>query len=375
DCIRDRVEKVVTLALSLFYGYLVLLFSIVSVIRNRSKFFQVRRRDVSPDCLRDPALGTHHFIQLRDVKLHYVSNGDENNQTMLFIHGFPEFWYSWRHQIREFAKDYHVIAVDNRGYGDSDKPSGIGNYTIDKLVEDIRELLAALDKQDIVLVAHDWGGAIAWNFAAKHPSLLDRLVVLNGPHPQAFADVIQRSWKQFFSSWYMFFFNLPLLPELVLLSNDLSLLADFMVSADGHQMLTTEDIEAYKYMFSKYNSLTCPLNYYRAVMRKYPSEKPRSLQITVPTLYNSLTCPLNYYRAVMRKYPSEKPRSLQITVPTLVIWGKRDIALVPQLADTSRRYVNDMTLQYIENCSHWTQMDQPVIVNQYIRQYLTAKRD
>jgi pimeloyl-ACP methyl ester carboxylesterase len=220
----------------------------------------------------------------KDVRLHYVTKGDENNQTMLFIHGFPEFWYSWRHQIREFAKDYHVIAVDSRGYGDSDKPNGIHNYTVDKLVDDIRELLTALNRQQVVLVGHDWGAIISWTFAAKYPELLDRLVIMNGSHPKHFQDVMARSWRQFFSSWYKYFFNLPLLPELVLLSNDLSLLEEFMKSADGHTMCTAEDVEAYKYVFSKYNSLTCPLNYYRAVIRKYRCELPRSYHIKVPAL-------------------------------------------------------------------------------------------
>ncbi|CAG2178439.1 unnamed protein product, partial [Oppiella nova] len=125
------MAKVVTNLLAIFYG----------IIKNRSTYFHTKRRDVPPKCLKDPALGTHHFIQLKDIKMHFVSKGDENKQLMLFIHGFPEFWYSWRHQMKEFAKDYHVIAVDNRGYGDTDKPTGAQNYTIDQIVEDTRQLV------------------------------------------------------------------------------------------------------------------------------------------------------------------------------------------------------------------------------------------
>ncbi|XP_054155799.1 epoxide hydrolase 1-like [Oppia nitens] len=272
-----------------------------------------------------------------------------NKQLMLFIHGFPEFWYSWRHQIREFSPDYRTLAVDLRGYGLSDKPLGCHNYTLDLCVEDIWELVASiyrnrLHKQPIVLVGHDWGGLIGWKFTGKYPQLVDRLIVLNSPHPQVLRDSLRCSPKQFFSSWYMYFFNLPLLPELVLLSNDLQLFDICMVAADGHPMFSRDDMDAYKYVFSRSSGLTGPLNYYRAFLRR---------------------------RRSSRKYPSDRPKNIMtIKVPTLIIWGKRDIAFSEQLATDAHRYVQDLTVQYIDNCSHWTQLDQPMIVNQYIRQYL-----
>ena len=213
-----------------------------------------------------------------------MQNGDNSNQLMLLIHGFPEFWYSWRHQLRHFSKHFFVVAVDLRGYGESDKPNGIHNYTVDKIVDDIKQLIEALEQKDVILVGHDWGGLIAWTFAAKHAHLLNKLVVMNSPHPLMMRQVVKKSWRQYFSLIYMYFFNLPLLPELIILSNDLKLFEDIFVSADGRPLCSPEDIEAYKYVFCKHTALTGPLNYYRALVRKYPSVRPINYQIKVPTL-------------------------------------------------------------------------------------------
>ncbi|CAG2160482.1 unnamed protein product [Oppiella nova] len=269
--------------------------------------------------------------------MHYVSKGDENKQLMLFIHGFPEFWYSWRHQMKEFAKDYHVIAVDNRGYGDTDKPTGAQNYTVDRLVEDTREFIEALNKKNIILVAHDWGGAIGWGMAAKYPELVQKLVIINSPHPAMFR---KRSLKQFFYSWYMLFNSLPVLPEFAMGANDFYMFDNAFINGDGRPLLPDSQMEAYKYTFQK-NGLTAPLNWYRALIHRLPP-----------------------------KYPH--PKSFQIKMPTLHIWGKKDRYLTSQLAQV-HEHVDDLTLHYIENCSHWTQMDQPDLVNQYMRQFLAKK--
>ncbi|CAG2110089.1 unnamed protein product, partial [Medioppia subpectinata] len=314
------------------------LYLIFSMIKNRGNYFRIKRRDAPPKCLTDPTLGTHHFIQLKDIKMHYVSKGDEKKPLMLFIHGFPEFWYSWRHQIREFAKDYHVIAVDNRGYGDTDKPRGIHNYTVSAIVEDTRQLVEALGKRDVVLVAHDWGGAIGWGFAAKHPELLRKLVIINSPHPLMFAESQKKGWKQFFYSWYMLFFSLPLLPEFALRSNDYFIFDHSFRNGDGRPLFADDPqhMEAYKYTFHK----------------------------------NGFTGPLNWYRALIHRVPQQQPKSFQIKVPTLIIWGKKDNYLTTELAP-AHAYVDDLTVNYIDNCSHWTQMDQPTLVNQYMRQFVS----
>ena len=177
-----------------------------------------------------------------------------------------------------------MVAVDQRGYGQSEKPIGINNYTVEKLVEDVKQLLEALNQKNVILIGHDWGGQVAWNFTALYGHLVDRLVIINSPHPSAYDRTVKKSWKQYFISMYMYFFNLPLLPELLLLSNDLQLFKYIYASGDGQTVLTEQDLEAYKYVFSKYNSLTGPLNYYRAVIRRYRSRQPDSFRIRVKTL-------------------------------------------------------------------------------------------
>lgn len=271
------------------------------------------------------------------MKIHLVCGGDPNKKLMLFIHGFPEFWYSWRHQIKEFSKDYFVVAIDQRGYGDSDKPIGIENYTVDKMTEDIKQLLEALGKRDIILVGHDWGGVIAWAFAANHAHFINKLIILNAPHPIMGRELRKKSWKQFLMSWYMIFFSLPYLPEIALQSNDYFIFDFSFRNGSGEPLFPSDQLEAYKYTFHK-NSFTYPLNYYRAFIRQYPS--------TLPTP--------NY----------------QIKVPTLVVWGKKDKYLSSELAQPFK-YVDDLSVKYIDDCSHWIQMEKPLVVNQYIRQFLS----
>ena len=137
------------------------------------------------------------------MKLHCVEAGDRSKPLMLFVHGFPEFWFSWKKQLKHFSKDYWVVAFDLRGYGDSEKPKGASNYKIDYLVSDVVGLVKALGKERCILVGHDWGGVICWNVAAlsSSSSVVEKLVIMNAPHPGAFQDKLRSSWKQFLKSW------------------------------------------------------------------------------------------------------------------------------------------------------------------------------
>lgn len=257
---------------------------------------------------------------------------------MLFLHGFPEFWFSWKEQLKEFSKDYFVVAPDMRGYGESEKLDGVKNYRGKLIAEDIREFIESFNKEKVILVAHDWGGVIAWRVAMSYPEKLEKLIILNAPHPLAFRDVLKTKWKQFFMSWYMFFFNLPILPELIILSNDLSTLNQVYKSKEGKNLFSLEELEAYKYIYSKPNALTCPLNYYRANLRS-----------------------IGY---------SKQIQSTQVKVPTLIIWALNDTALSEELAPASAKYCENVTIRNIANCSHWVQHEQPQLVNQYIRDFL-----
>jgi epoxide hydrolase 4 len=277
----------------------------------------------------------HGYIKTNGIKLHYVTAG--SGELMLMLHGFPEFWYSWRHQIDEFAEDYKVVALDLRGYNDSDKPAGVSAYTMATLIEDIKGIITGLGYGTCILVAHDWGGAIAWQFAYVYPDMASKLIVMNSPHPAKFSAGL-RTIEQLRKSWYIFFFQIPWLPERVFAFNDYrAIAAAFTAWAVAKSAFTAEDIEAFKDAAARRGALTAMLNYYRNVF---------------PT-------------GVM----SSRTWSA-IKIPTLMIWGEDDAALGKELTYGTELYVKDLTLKYISNCSHWVQQEQPQLVNQYMREFL-----
>ena len=280
---------------------------------------------------------SHAFITTNGIQLHYVTQGE--GSLMLFLHGFPEFWYSWRHQLPEFAQTHRAVALDLRGYNDSDKPPEQSAYVMAELIQDVKGVIEGLGYDRCILVGHDWGGAIAWSFAAAFPDLVERLIVLNMPHPARFREGLLNP-VQLLRSSYIFFFQLPLLPELLIQLNDYALLEEaFRGMAVRPDTFSEEDIEAYKNAFAKASALTSSLNYYRNVFQ------------------NSLFPP-----------PTWKP----ITVPTLMIWGENDMALGKELSYDTDKYVPDLQIRYIPNCSHWVQQEQPQLVNRYMREFLTA---
>lgn len=273
------------------------------------------------------------------VKLHYVTQGE--GPLMLMLHGFPEFWYSWRHQIPEFARDHKVVALDLRGYNDSDKPQEVSAYRMPELLLDVEGVIHGLGYQSAVIVGHDWGGAIAWNFAYDYPHLVDRLIVLNFPHPAKFAAGL-RTPQQLLRSFYIFLFQIPGLPELLLQANDYRLLESaFTGMAIDKTAFSRADLEAYKDAAARRGALTTMLNYYRA---------------------NFIQSEL-----VSREWG-------MLDVPTLMIWGEKDTALGNELTYGTEEYVEDLTIRYIPNCSHWVQHEQPQLVNQYIRQFLAQPK-
>lgn len=277
----------------------------------------------------------HQFILSNGVRLHYVTQGE--GPLMLMLHGFPEFWYSWRHQIPAFSQDYKVVALDQRGYNDSDKLTDVSAYRMAELVADVRGVIQGLGYDRCILVGHDWGGAVAWNFAYAHPEMLEKLIVLNLPHPAKFAAGL-RTPQQLLKSSYIFFFQIPFLPELVIQSFDYRLLEEaFTGMAVDKTAFTSADLDAYKQAAAKPGALTAMLNYYRA-------------NIFQPEL------------------TSREWGVLQ--VPTLLIWGENDTALGKELTYGTEAYVQDLTVRYIPNCSHWVQQEQPQLVNQYMQEFL-----
>jgi len=277
----------------------------------------------------------HDYIISNGVKLHYVTQGE--GPLMLMLHGFPEFWYSWRHQIPEFAKDYKVVALDLRGYNESDKPQQQSAYVMSEFIKDVEGVIKGLGYERCVLVGHDWGGMIAWYFAYAHPEMLERLIVLNIPHPVKFAEGL-RTPQQLLRSSYAFFFQLPVLPELLIQWSDYQALeSGFKGMAVNKSAITAADIETYKNAASRRGALTAMLNYYR---NAFPSVLKQDWSI--------------------------------LQVPTLMIWGEEDQALGKELTYGTQEYVQNFQLRYIPNCSHWVQQEQPEVVNRYIREFLAT---
>lgn len=276
----------------------------------------------------------HGFIKSNGINLHYASQGE--GKLMLMLHGFPEFWYSWRYQIAEFARDYHVVAVDMRGYNDSDKPEALSAYKMSELIADVKGIINGLGYEDCILVAHDWGGAIAWNFAYEHPEMVEKLIVMNLPHPVKFKEGL-KTWQQLQKSWYIFLFQIPWLPELIFQTNNYQAIASAFVDlAIDKSAFKESDLTAYRHAAAKPGAMTAMINYYRANFT---------------------------FLADNRDYGI-------LEIPTLMIWGEEDTALGKELTYGTDAYVRNLQLKYIPNCSHWVQQEQPQLVNQYMRDFL-----
>ncbi|XP_046853123.1 epoxide hydrolase 4-like [Xenia sp. Carnegie-2017] len=218
-----------------FYGLLVSVFLLFKLCQLRGKLFKKTQRKQAPECLQDASFGNHHYVTTKSGhKFHYVAKGDTDKPLMLCLHGFPEFWFSWRFQLKEFSNDYHVVAFDMRGYGDSYSPTGAINYVAQFLVQDIKEVVDALGYSSCILLGHDWGGVSAWSFAMIYPDIVDKLVIVNAPHPLVMRKKnVFLSRKQFFMSWYVFFNCLPYLPEIFFSFNDNCLLTRYILILPG----------------------------------------------------------------------------------------------------------------------------------------------
>ena len=280
----------------------------------------------------------HNFISTNGIRLHYVTEG--TGKLMLMLHGFPEFWYSWRHQIREFSSDYQVVAVDLRGYNESDKPEDVQAYKIEEFIKDIQGVIKGLGYENCVLVSHDWGGAIAWCFAYAYPEMVEKLIVMNIPHPAKFREGISSNPQQLLRSWYIFLFQIPWLPEIILQSNNYQAIADaFSKMAIDKTAFSQEDLEAYKQAAAKPGALTAMVNYYRNI---FPG------------------------------FLTNQQEWGKLEIPTLMIWGENDTALGKELTYDTQSYVKNFQIKYIPNCSHWVQQEQPRLVNQYMREFLIS---
>ena len=262
------------------------------------------------------------------IRLHYVEAGE--GPLVVLLHGFPEFWYGWRHQIPALAQaGFRVVAPDMRGYNLSDKPPGWRSYDTGLLADDIAGLIRSFGEQDAYVVGHDWGAAVAYAVAMGHPEVVRRLAILNVPHPTRMLEGL-RTLKQLRKSWYMFFFQIPRLPERLIARDDFSF-AKRSLRSDSKDAFTDEDLERYVEAWSQPGALTGMINYYRAALRRSPG------------------------KALARMKPIE--------APTLVIWGMRDRHLGSELAEPAPEWVPNVRIERIAEATHWVQHDAPERVN------------
>lgn len=289
----------------------------------------------------DPAYFPAVEVRANGVRFHVRTAGSEAHRKLaLCLHGFPESSYSWRYQMKLLADlGYRVWAPDLRGYGRSDKPRRVADYRMDVLVADVAGLVDAACADEVVLVAHDWGGAIAWEFALRRVRPIERLVVMNIPHPRRMAEELFRIGPQLRRSWYMFFFQLPRIPE-------------WYLARDGHRAIAAafRGMAIDKTRFSD------------EVLRVY-----REAAAEPGALFGMLA----YYRAAFR-YPSRRRYSV-LKTPTLLIWGEEDTALGKELTLGTDALVEDLTLRFVRGVSHWVQQEAPEIVNPMLAAFLEGR--
>jgi len=277
---------------------------------------------------------THGYKVANGVQLHYVEMGNPGEPLVVLLHGFPECWYEWRSVMPGLAERFHVVAPDMRGYNWSERPRGVSSYGLDKLAADIAALVPALGHDKAHVVGHDWGGVVAWRLGAAHRDRLNKLVVLNAPHPATLKRELQRG-EQFFRSYYVFLFQLPLIAEA---AARLSLRSSLLGTARVPGAFSDEALDVYQHAISQPGAATAMLNYYRAAVRDVFGSSSGD---------HTVRC------------------------PTMVIWGMRDFALVPALLDGLEEWVPDLRIERVEESGHWVPEEKPGLVTEHLLDFLS----
>jgi pimeloyl-ACP methyl ester carboxylesterase len=274
-----------------------------------------------------------------------VLTAGEGDRLALCLHGFPEHAFSWRNQIPLLVSlGYRVWAPNQRGYGNTSRPLRIADYEISHLLEDVTALIDASGAKSVTLIAHDWGAAVAWFYAMRPARPIEKLVILNVPHPVLFTKVLKTSRQQQLRSWYMAFFQIPRLPEWMLGRKHAYAIGEiFRRSATDKSRFTPDILAVYRDQASRPGTLTAMLNWYRAA----PKGISKQLRAGVP----------------------------QIEIPTIVIWGEEDSALGKETTYGTDKYVRDVTIHYLPGVSHWVQQDAPERVNELLGSFLGASAD
>src|SRR6266550_800025 len=308
----------------------------------------------------------HNYADVNGMRLHYASVG--TGPLILFLHGYPSFWYQWKDQMAEMSRDHLAVGLDMRGYNLSSRPEGLEPYKMKHLVEDVRQFAEQIGGKDkkFVLVAHDWGANVAWSFAMFHPEMLEKLIIINGAHPFVSERELRENPAQRYASNYFFVFNGYLAPgEQPIDENDSRESAvrrahtGFVEAEVKSGRYTEEDRQAWIDAWSQAGSTTAGLNYYRANHRNPPfnDRHPAS------TIAHSWSA----------KDVTEGAKSTVIKIPTLVIWGMKDTAILVGHLSGLDQWVTNLSVRLYPDDDHWVMLEKHTHVAQDIRRFIDDK--
>lgn len=276
------------------------------------------------------------YIQTNGIKLHVAEAGEKGNPVLILLHGFPEFWYAWIHQIEFFAaQGFHVIAPDQRGYNLSDKPKGVKNYGLDMLCKDIIGLMDNEKIEKCYLIGHDWGAMVTWLLGMKCPERFYKIGILNVPHPTVMKRNLKEDKAQRKKSAYMFFFQIPFLPEYILQKNNFLYLVKTLKKRTRKGAFTDEELDIYRKAWGQKGALTSILNWYRGMFRAAPA----------------------------------RGKTNKISIPAHIFWGENDYVLGRNLAEQSLKYLENGSLTFYE-ATHWIMHEIPEKLNQDLLKFL-----
>ncbi|MDG3007869.1 alpha/beta fold hydrolase [Paludisphaera mucosa] len=279
----------------------------------------------------------HVATSTNGLSLHVVEAGPEDGPPVILLHGFPETWLCWRRQIGPLAEaGLRVLAPDQRGYDASDKPGPVSAYALDTLADDVIGLIESTGRPRAALVGHDWGGIVAWWVATRNPERVERLAILNAPHPAASRRYLLGSPRQLMKSWYVFFFQTPWLPEALCRRKNWRMLTESLLSTSRPGTFSEADLDAYRAAWSRPGAITAMIHWYRALLRYGPSFGP----------------------------------DRRVTVPTLVLWGAGDRFLERGIAEASLDLCDRGELEFFEEATHWIQHEEPDRVNRRLVEFL-----
>ena len=278
-------------------------------------------------------------FQNGEIRLHAFAIGPKNGPVVVLLHGFPEFWYGWCKQMEPLAAaGFRVIVPDQRGYNLSSKPSRVASYALPELVSDVIAIADQLGQERIFLAGHDWGGAVAWSVALLYPQRIAKLVVLNVPHPAVMRKFMKTRLRQALRSWYIFFFQLPWLPEALFSAFHFRVGSRSLLRSSRPGTFSAEDLAQYRAAWSQADALTSMIHWYRALFR---------------------------YRT---KFPNRTVR-----VPTRILWGERDAFLLSEMAQESLRYCAGAELYTFANASHWLQHEEAARVSEHLIDFFRSE--